>query len=128
VNAGGESANSGQKSATPQLPPPPPKPSGLKATPGNAQVALIWTASSGATSYRVKRATVSDGPYTVIASPTTNSYTNTGLTNGTTYYYVVSAVNAGGESANSAQVSATPDVANVMKYLEAVREVFGAKP
>ena len=44
----------------------------------------------------------------MVATPSSTSYTNTGLTNGTTYYYVVAAVNAGGESANSAQVSATP--------------------
>ena len=86
----------------------PPIPTGLTATAGNAQVALNWTASSGATSYNVKRATVNGGPYTTIASPTTTSYTDTTAVNGTTYYYVVSAVNASGESANSAQVSATP--------------------
>ncbi len=43
-----------------------------------------------------------------MASPTIASDSDTGLTNGTTYYYVVSAVNAGGESGNSSQVSATP--------------------
>ena len=39
------------------------------------------------------------------------SYTDTGLSNGTPYYYVVSAVNACGESADSSQVSATPTAA-----------------
>ena len=86
----------------------PPTPTGLAATPGNAQVALAWTASSGATSYNVKRATTSGGPYSTVGTPATNSFTNTGLTNGTTYYYVVSAVNGGGESLNSTQVSAAP--------------------
>ncbi|MDM8007430.1 MAG: fibronectin type III domain-containing protein, partial [Phycisphaerae bacterium] len=107
ANSEGESPNSAEASATPQLPVPP-VPTGLSATPGNGQVALAWNISAGATSYNVKRSTTSGGPYTTIASPTTNSYTNTGLTNGTTYYYVVSAVNAAGESANSSQVSATP--------------------
>jgi fibronectin type 3 domain-containing protein len=84
-------------------------PTGLTATPGNVQVSLSWTAAAGATSYNVKRATVSGGPYTTIATGiTTMSYTDTGLNNGTTYYYVVSAVNAAGESGNSSQVSATP--------------------
>jgi fibronectin type 3 domain-containing protein len=106
-NAGGESGNSNQASATPQASAPA-APTGLTAIPGNAQVTLRWTASTGATSYRVKRATVSGGPYTTVASPTTASYTNTGLTNGTTYYYVVTAVNSGGESGNSSQVSARP--------------------
>jgi len=71
-------------------------------------VTLSWTASSGATSYNVKRATVTGGPYSTVGSPTTTSFTNTGLTNGTTYFYVVTAVNASGESGSSAQVSATP--------------------
>lgn len=87
---------------------PPATPTGLAATAGNAQVALSWNSSSGATSYNLKRSTTNGGPYTTITSPTGTSYTNTGLTNGTTYYYVVSAVNAAGESANSSQVSATP--------------------
>jgi len=88
---------------------PPSAPTGLTATAGNAHVALSWTASSGATSYNVKRATVSGGPYTTIATAiTTTSYDDTTAANGTTYFYVVSAVNSGGESGNSAEVSATP--------------------
>ncbi|RPH69790.1 MAG: fibronectin type III domain-containing protein [Myxococcaceae bacterium] len=56
----------------------------------------------------MKRSTVSGGPYTTVGSPSATSFTNTGLTNGTTYFYVVTAVNASGESGNSSQVSATP--------------------
>ena len=109
VDAAGESANSAQASAEPVAPAQVPAvPGGLVATAGNAQVSLTWTASTGATSYHVKRATVSGGPYTQVGAPTASSYTDTGLTNGTKYYYVVSAVDAAGESANSAQVSATP--------------------
>src|ERR1700756_2074301 len=89
---------------------PPVTPSGLTATAGNQQVALTWSVSSSATSYHVKRATVSGGPYSTIASPTSNSYTDTSLTNGTAYYYVVSAVNVNGESGNSGEKSATPAV------------------
>lgn len=83
-------------------------PTGLNATAGNAQVALSWNVSSGATSYRVKRATVNGGPYTTITNVASASFINTGLLNGTTYYYVVTALNTGGESANSVQASATP--------------------
>ena len=100
-----------QASATPTAPSqpqPPAAPTGLQATAGNAQVGLSWTASSGATSYHVKRATTNGGPYTQVAAPTTANFTDTGLTNGTTYFYVVSALNANGESGNSAQASATP--------------------
>ena len=106
TNSAGTSANSSQVAATPQAPPP--VPSGLTATPGNQQVSLSWAASTGAASYNVKRGAVSGGPFTTVSSPTTTSYNDPSLTNGTTYYYVVSAVNAGGESANSSQVSATP--------------------
>ena len=84
-------------------------PANLAANPGTATVTLNWTASAGATSYNVKRATTSGGPYTTIAPVVnTTSYTDTTVVNGTTYYYVVSAVNAAGESPDSAEVSATP--------------------
>src|SRR6185503_5062111 len=87
---------------------PPPTPTGLSATPGNGQVSLSWNASSGASSYNIKRATVSGGPYTTVGTTTSTSFTNTGLTNGTTFFFVVSAVNSAGESPNSTQVSARP--------------------
>ncbi len=87
----------------------PAPPTGLTATAGNHQVALNWTASSGATSYSVYRGTVAGGESsTAIATVTTTSYTNTGLTNGTTYYYKVAAVNASGTSAKSNEASAMP--------------------
>lgn len=109
VNSAGESNPSTQATATPTAPVTiPPVPTGLQATAGNAQISLTWSASTGATSYNVKRSTTSGGPYTKIASPTTASYTDTGLTNGTPYYYVVTAVNSAGESAASSQATATP--------------------
>jgi hypothetical protein len=83
-------------------------PTGLAAIAGSAQVSLTWNVSSGATSYNVQRSTTSGGPYTQIGAPTATNYTDTGLTNGTTYYYVVSAVNSAGVSANSTEASATP--------------------
>ena len=70
---------------------PPPTPGPPTATSGNGQVAVSWAVVSNATSYNVKRATVSDGPYTVVASPTANSFADTGVTNGATYYYASSA-------------------------------------
>jgi fibronectin type 3 domain-containing protein len=105
-NSAGSSANSAEVSATPTLPAPA-TPSGLAATAGNGQVTLTWSASTGATSYHVKRSTAS-GAETQIAAPTANSFTDTGLTNGTKYFYVVSAVNSAAESANSNEVSVTP--------------------
>ena len=113
VNAAGESANSAQISATPTAPATAPaSPTSLVATAGNAQVSLTWSASSGALGYRVKRSTTNGGPYTQVATSIAASYIDTPLTNGTTYYYVVSAANAAGESANSAQASALPVVTN----------------
>ncbi|QRN95619.1 glycoside hydrolase family 6 protein [Archangium violaceum] len=87
---------------------PPFSPTGLTATPANQQVTLSWTAALGATSYTVKRGTASSGPFTNVTAVTGTTYTLTGLTNGTTYYFVVSASNANGESANSSAVSAIP--------------------
>ncbi len=83
-------------------------PVGLAATAGDARVALQWTASPGATGYNLKRSTANGGSYTLVASPAATNDTDTTAGNGTNYYYVVSAVNASGESADSAPVSARP--------------------
>ena len=110
----GVSGSSNSSGTTKPITPPastvtiPAAPTSLQATAGNAQVTLTWMASTSATSYHVKRATVTGGPYTQITAPSTTNFTDTGLTNATTYFYVVSALNTGGESANSTQASATP--------------------
>ena len=73
------------------------------------KIKLVWTqsTSAGVTQNRIYRSTINSGPYEVIASIATNtSYTDTRVTRGTTYYYVVSAVNGNGESAKSNQASA----------------------
>lgn len=100
-------------SGTPTIPSVPPN---LAATPGNAQVALSWGGVAGAASYHVKRGAASGGPYTIVGTATAPSYTDTGLTNGTAYYYVVTAINSVGESASSTQVAATPKVQGVPVY------------
>jgi fibronectin type 3 domain-containing protein len=108
-NSAGQSSHSPEVSATPVAPAgPPAAPANLQATAGNAQVTLTWSASAGATSYNVKRSTTTGGPYATLSSPTVTNFTDTGLTNGTTYYYVVFALNSAGESGNSAQASASP--------------------
>jgi O-glycosyl hydrolase len=112
VNSGGESPKSSEASATPNLAPPA-APTNVTATAGNTQVTLNWTASTGATSYNIYRSTTSGGegstPYRAGVSST--SFTDTGLTNGTTYFYQVTAVNGGGESPKSSEASATPNLA-----------------
>jgi len=106
-NSAGESANSAEVGVKP-VAVIPTTPTGVTANAGNAQVALQWTASAGASSYHVKRSTVSSGPYTQINAPTSSSYTDSAVINGTTYYYVVSAVSSAGESADSAPLAALP--------------------
>jgi hypothetical protein len=88
---------------------PPAAPGNLTAVPGNNRVDLAWSASAGATSYNVKRSTENGGPYAPLASGVVETaYNDPTAANGTTYYYVVSAVNAFGEGPNSTQVAATP--------------------
>ena len=82
-------------------------PTNLTATAGRRRIILNWNASSGVQSYAIKRSTTSGGPYKTVASHVIKpAYINTGLSPGVRYYYVVTAVNAAGESANSNQASA----------------------
>lgn len=105
-NSYGTSGNSNEVNATPSAPAPG-APTGLNATASNAQVALAWNASTGAISYNVKRSTTT-GAETLLMNVAAPTFTDGGVTNGTTYYYVVSAMLPAGESANSTEVSAVP--------------------
>jgi fibronectin type 3 domain-containing protein len=90
---------------------PPGTPTGIHALVGGAQITLNWNAVTGATGYNIKRATASGGPYAQVATGVRDiTYTNSGLTNGTTYYYIVTAANGVAEGAASSEVSAIPNV------------------
>ena len=85
-------------------------PASLTATATNAQITLAWSAVTNATSYTLKRgAAAGTETVTVVAGYTGTTYTNTGLANGTTYYYVVTASGSGGTSGNSPEAWATPE-------------------
>ncbi len=91
----------------------PTAPTNLVATGSNARVALSWSApssngGSSVTGYKVYRGTTSGTETLLTSVGTTTSYSDTAVTNGTTYYYEVSAVNGVGEGAKSAEASATP--------------------
>ncbi len=100
-------------------------PIGLQAFPGITRIKLSWTGNTGTgITYNVKRATTQGGPYTTVATGvTTTTYVDNGLTNGTAYYYVVSATTARGESANSNEASATP--ADTIVYAAKNAEIGG---
>jgi len=85
-----------------------PAPADLVATLGARRVTLTWSAVTGATSYRVFRSTTGTFGTTPVATTSNKTYTNTGLTVGTTYFYRIVARDGGGESPPSATVSATP--------------------
>ena len=108
-NAFGESSESTQVLATPGHPPS--APTGVNATAADGQVIISWNSVSGATSYNLYWSTspgVTKTKGTKISN-VTSPYTHTGRTNGTTYYYVVTAQNALGESSESTKVSARPN-------------------
>jgi len=92
---------------------PPAAPSGLTASAGNGSIGLSWTANteSDLAGYNLYRSTTNGGPYTQRNSSllTGTSYTDSGLTNGTTYYYVLKAVDTTGNvSTSSGQAQGTP--------------------
>ncbi|MBN2359971.1 MAG: choice-of-anchor J domain-containing protein [Deltaproteobacteria bacterium] len=110
-NSRGRSAPSAEVSATPRPgPTPPPAPVNLVATGGDGQVSLRWFSVATADSYRLYWATASGVTPQNGAAIDVNAvfYTHTGRRNGTRYYYVVTALNEGGEGPPSAEASALP--------------------
>jgi hypothetical protein len=102
----------------------PSAPQSLTATAGSGSVSLAWTppASNGGAAisgYSIYRGTSPGGENStpVAANVTTTSFTDTGLANGTTYYYKVAAVNAAGTSSQSGEASATPRAPSAAAYI-----------
>jgi titin len=123
VNAVGTSPQSGEANATPQATAPT-APLGLTASAGNNLVSLSWsvpasTGGSPITSYNVYRSTSpgGEGSTALATGVTTASYTDNAVTNGTTYYYKVAAVNSAGTSPQSNEASATPKVPSAAAYI-----------
>ncbi len=124
ANNGGDGAYSMPASAT-ALPP-------LPAAPGNvvakaissSSIQITWDAAADAASYTLKRSTVAGGPFATVATGITAlTYIDTSLLAGTTYFYVVTSVNASGSSAASSEVNATPTDLSV--YLK-LNEISGS--
>lgn len=110
VNTLGAGAPSNEAGAAPVGAPPPGPPADLKAAPGNTQITLTWSAVAGATAYNVYRGGAAKGESANAIATNVNAitFTNTGLTNGTPYFYNVRAVNLSGAGAPSNEATATP--------------------
>ncbi|AIQ31265.1 hypothetical protein P40081_26195 [Paenibacillus sp. FSL P4-0081] len=97
----------------------------LSAAAAIEKIDLSWTAVTNATSYNVKRSTTTGGLYETIASNVTNAtYTDINVTSDVKYYYVVTAVNAAGESISSNETSAIPLAATVPDNGRAILTIY----
>jgi fibronectin type 3 domain-containing protein len=115
----------GSGSLTVAPPAPPSTPTGVTAVNGDSQVILTWASTLNAASYFVKRSGTHLGPYTTAGSTTNNTFTDTGLINGSTYYYVIVATNSLGGSLNSAEVIGQPNpVVTGISTFGGTNEVF----
>ena len=83
----------------------PQAPENIDAYDASQAVSIVWSDTFAASSYNVKRSTNPGGPYTTIANVYDNSYVDNSLDFDVRYYYVVTAINPAGESANSDEVN-----------------------
>lgn len=88
----------------------PAQPASLSASAGNGSATLTWTTATGAITYNVYQGSSSgaESAQPVQTGRCGLTTTITGLTNGTTYYFKVAAVDAGGASVKSPEAQATP--------------------
>jgi fibronectin type 3 domain-containing protein len=130
VNSAGQGAVSNEASATP-APTAPSAPQNLTAGAGNASVALSWTApasngGAAVSSYNVLRSTISGAETTLTTGVSGTGYTDITVSNGSTYYYKVTAVNSAGPGAASNEASATPQVPASAAYVRRIASVTAA--
>lgn len=108
-NSGGTSPNSTEASVTPAVPPPvPAAPTNLMGVAGSGRALLTWNTVQHATAYSIKRRTTPTGTAVTIGVGGVTAYTNTGLVDGTPYYFTVVAQNVSGTSPESNTISVTP--------------------
>lgn len=109
-SASARSMNSSQTRAVPYTAPDgaPSAPTGGVVEAASGQVMLRWDVVSGATGYTVKKATAYNGPYTQVAETKRAAFTDSNVSNGTAYYYVITANNPFGEGPDSEPLIATP--------------------
>ncbi|AXY74140.1 T9SS C-terminal target domain-containing protein [Paraflavitalea soli] len=91
-------------------------PVNLMVAAGDAKNILEWNPAHNL-SYRVKRSTTAGGPYTTMATVSTIRYTDTVVSNGTTYYYVIASIDSTGEGPSSTEVTALPNIGQ-LAYLK----------
>jgi len=113
-NSAGESSCSSEVSGTPTSLSVPGAPTSVSAVAGNTQNTVTWSPPSGTvTSYNLYTSNTDMGANCLSGTKTTGVTSPdviTSLTNGTKYYYMLTAVNGAGEGACSAEVNATPSV------------------
>jgi gliding motility-associated-like protein len=89
--------------------------SGLLVAAGDAKDIIEWGPISNF-SYKIKRSTTSGGPYSTVGNVSTTQYTDVNVTNGSTYFYIVTSVDGTVESSNSAEVLAKPNIGQKNYY------------
>ncbi len=115
VNGYGRSMPSSEVSDLSAFPPAPSVVGGMALNVADSSLVLDWTAVPYATSYSVKRSGTFGGGYTAVATGlSAPGFIDTAVSNGTSYHYIVTAVNSTAESSISVEVAGVPVAAEVV--------------